>query len=106
MNKLFAVTALAVSTMAIASAKSYDIQLLSATKAGNLQLKAGEYKLKLEGKSVIFTQVNSSNSFTTTAKIEAGAQKFDETRVETKKQGDSQILQEIDLGGSRTKLEF
>jgi hypothetical protein len=106
MKRLVTVMALAVCTLAIGSAKSYDLHLLNPTKAGNLELKPGEYRVKVEGNNVIFTDVNSSRKFTTPAKIEEVERKFEQTRMETTKQGDTDVLREIDLGGSRTKLEF
>ncbi len=106
MKRLFAIGALSVCSLAIGIAKTYDIHILNPTKAGALELRPGEYKLKVEGNNVVFTEVNSSKKFTTPAKMEEASQKFDQTRVETTKQGETDILQEVDLGGSRTKVEF
>ncbi len=106
MKKFVAIAALAVSTLVVASAKSYNVYLSNATKAGAVELKPGDYKIKVEGSNVVFTDTNSQKSYTMPAKIETTEQKFDQTRVETTKQGDADVLQEIDLGGSNTKLEF
>jgi hypothetical protein len=106
MKQLVAIAALAVCTLGVASAKTYDVYLSNQTKAGAIQLKPGDYKLKVEGSNAVFTDTNSLKSYTTPAKIETTERKFDQTRVETTKQGNSDVLQEIDLGGSKTKLEF
>ncbi len=106
MKKLFAIAALAVLAVAMANAKSYGIVISSPVKAGDVQLKAGEYKLKVEGTTAVFTNTQSSQSFSTTVKVETNPQKFSETRVQTTKQGDADVIQEIDLGGSNTKLAF
>ena len=106
MKKLIAIAALSVCSLAIVSAKSYSISLSSTTKAGAVQLKAGQYKLKVEGSNAVFTEVNSSKSFTTPVKVENKDQKFDKTVVQTSKDGDTQRLDEIDLEGSTTKLGF
>jgi hypothetical protein len=106
MKKLFAVAVLAVSSLSILSAKTYEIVLSSATKAGTLQLKPGQYRLKLDGSNATFTDVNTTKSFTTPVKVQNTEQKFDSTKVQTTKDGDTERLQEIDLGGSKTKLEF
>lgn len=106
MKKLFIVTALAVSSMAIVSAKTYDILLSNPTKAGAVELKPGQYRLKVEGTNATFTNLDSSKSVTTTVKVENATQKFDVTQVETTKAGSEDQIQEIDLGGSHTKLGF
>ena len=106
MKNILVVSLLVVSGFAIASAKTYDILLSSPTKAGSVQLKAGQYKLKIDGANAIFTDINSSKSFTTPVKVENSDQKFDDTRVQTTKDGDGERIEEIDLGGSKTKLGF
>ncbi len=106
MKKLFAIAALAIFAMAVANAKSYDIFISKTTKAGAVQLKPGEYKVKVEGSNAIFTDTQSSRSVSTPVKLGVNPQKFDETRMETTSNGDTDVLQEIDLGGSTTKLEF
>ena len=47
--------ALALSAVAFASSKTYDVVLTSAAKAGSTQLAPGEYKLKVDGSNAIFT---------------------------------------------------
>jgi hypothetical protein len=98
--------ALAVGSLSIASAKSYDIVLSSPTKVANVQLKAGEYRVKVEGNNAVFTDVESGKSVTAAAKIETGDKKFDETAVSTEKKADMDQMQSIELGGSHTKIEF
>jgi hypothetical protein len=106
MKKFLVVAALALSSLTIVSAKTYEIILSGPTKAGNVQLKAGQYKLKVEGDNAIFTEVNSSKSFTTPVKVQTGEKKFDDTKVQTTKDGNVDKIEEIDLGGSKTKLGF
>jgi|SRR5579872_217078 len=98
--------ALAVASLTVASAKSYDIVLSSPTKVANVQLKAGEYKVKMDGNNAIFTDVESGKSVTAPAKIETGDRKFSETAVSTEKKADMEQIQSIELGGSNTKIEF
>jgi hypothetical protein len=106
MKKLLAVAVLAVSSFTIASAKSHDIVLSNQTKAGAIQLKPGQYSVKLEGSTAVFTDQNSGKKFVTPVKVETSDQKFDQTRVETTQAGSMDVVQEIDLGGSHTKVEF
>jgi len=39
-------------------------------------------------------------------KIEQVPQKYDQTAVETRQEGATQVIQSIDLGGTAEKLEF
>ena len=106
MKKLFAVGVLTLSSLCILSAKTYQISITSPTQAGSVQLKAGMYTLKVQGNNVIFTSVESDKSFTVPVKVEAAGAKFDDTQVQSTKDGDIDKIQEIDLGGSTTKLGF
>ena len=111
MKKLL-VAALAMASLVFAgtrntkSSKSYSITLSAPATAGSVQLKAGQYKLKVEGDNAVFTNVENDKSFTTPVKVQSVDQKFDETRVQTVKEGESDKIHEIDLGGSKTKLDF
>jgi hypothetical protein len=106
MKKFLVVAGLALSSLTILSAKTYEIVLSSPTKAGSVQLKPGQYKLKVDGSNATFTDLNTSKSYTTPVKVENGDKKFDDTRVQSTKDGDSEKINEIDLGGSKTKLGF
>ena len=97
---------LAISTLSIASAKTYEITLASPTKAGNLQLKPGQYRLKVDGSNATFTNVENGKSETSPVKVVATDKKFDTTTVDASKEGDTSTIKDIELGGSKTKLEF
>jgi len=86
----------------IASAKSYDIVLSAPTKAGAIQLPAGEYSLKLKGNNAVFTNVETGKSVSATVKVENGAKKFDVTAVDS----NADQIKTIELGGSNTVLEL
>ncbi len=104
MKKALVIALLSVCSLAFA--KSYKIILTSPTKAGTVQLKAGEYKVKVEGTNAVFTLTDSSTSVTAPVKIENSNKKYDSTQLQTTKDGDGERLTEIDLGGSSTKLVF
>jgi hypothetical protein len=93
-------------SLGIASAKSYDIIISDATMAGATQLQPGEYKLKVEGSQAVFTDVQTSKSWTAPVKVQNSDRKFDQTVVETTHQGDMAHIDAIDLAGSNTKLAF
>lgn len=98
--------ALALSTAAIASAKSYGFVLTSDAKAGSTQLTAGQYKVKVDGSNAIFTGGDKHQTVTVPVKIENMPTKFSATALDTVKQGDGLQINSIELGGSTTKLEF
>jgi translation elongation factor P/translation initiation factor 5A len=103
---VFMIGALALVSVGIASAKTYDLHLYETTQVASTDLKAGNYKVKLDGSHAVFTDTENYKSVTTPVKIEKNNKKFEETMVETDKQNGMDKLREIDLGGSTTKLEF
>ena len=112
MKKLLAIGVLTLFSLSLLSGgtapriKSCLITITNPTKAGSVQLKPGEYRVKVAGSNATFTEVNSSKSATTPVKIEDGNEKFDDTRVQITKGTGTDHLDEIDLGGTKTKLEF
>ena len=98
--------ALVFSAVAFAGAKTYDLSLSSATAAGSVQLAPGEYKLKVEGSNAIFTGTQNHQSFTVPVKIENGNEKYNLTSMDTTGEGGTVKITSIELGGSKTKLEF
>ncbi len=90
----------------IASAKSYQIALSDPAYAGNVQLKAGEYSVKVKGNTAVFTSQDTYKTFTAPVKIEQKPSKFDQTAVDTTRQDGSDHIRRIQLGGSTTQLDF
>lgn len=97
--------ALALSTVAFASPKSYEILLTSATHAGANQLAAGEYRVEVQGSNAIFTNLDNRHSFVAPVKI-ATTQKHQETAVEIQNDPGNSHITAIDLGGSNETLQF
>jgi hypothetical protein len=106
LKSLFLTGALALFTLGIASAKSYDITLTSPTMAGATQLKAGDYEVKLQGDQVVFTDEASGKSVTVPATVEQNDKKFDRTTVETVDKGGTTSVAVITLGGSTTRIRL
>jgi hypothetical protein len=104
-KSLLFIGVLALSTISIASAKSYEILLPATTQAGSVQLAAGQYRLQVEGSDAIFTNVETNHSFVAPVKVE-NTRKHELTSVETKKDGSNTHITTIDLGGSSSTLEF
>ena len=95
------VCVLAVSSVGIASAKSYYFTLTAPAKVGAAQLKPGEYEVSLKGTEAVFVK-DGGKPISVPVKIEQSDKKFDSTSVDTA----NDTIREIDLGGSSTKLTF
>jgi hypothetical protein len=98
--------ALALASLSLLSAKSYTITLDSTTKAGPLQLAAGQYSVKLQGTNAIFTKSDTGKKFTAPVKVENKNTKFNYTAVEMTRGHGTQEMTAIELGGSKTLLEI
>jgi hypothetical protein len=100
--------ALFLSLVAMGSAKSWDITVDSATRAGNVVLPRGNYTVKVRNdqSQVFFEEAGSGKTYTVPVKIEATEHKYTNTEVQTKLQGDMQVMKSIDLGGTAETLEF
>jgi len=105
MKKVLSITAFALFSLTMLSAKTYDITLVAPTKAGSVQLKPSHYSFRVDGSTVTFKD-ESSKTYSTPVKIETGDKKYDETKVQATKDGDTDRLEDIELGGSKTKLGF
>jgi hypothetical protein len=106
LKSLFLAGLLAIFTISTAAAKSYDVAFSSPTKAGSLQLKAGAYRLSVNGNKATFTAIENAKSFTTDVKVETGDQKFAETKVDSTSEGGTNVVKDIELGGSKIRLDF
>ena len=104
-KSLLFIGALALSTVAFAAPKSFDIQLIAPTQAGHAQLAAGVYRLQVKGSDVIFTSVNTKQSFVASVTVQT-TQKHQVTAVETKSDSGSARISSIDLGGTNETLAF
>jgi hypothetical protein len=88
----------------LASAKTYTVRLYDPAAIGNHQLKTGEYRLEINGDHVLLKGAKTVAEFT--VQIENEARKFDNTTVTVSKEGGSAQIQEIGIGGTKTKLLF
>ena len=102
---LFIAGLLSLATLASAS-KTYEFTLVNAAKAGTVELKAGQYRVKVEGSKAVFTNMDTDKQYTVDVKTENAAKKFDETRVNSGHDGSVDNLKDIQLGGSTTQIDF
>jgi hypothetical protein len=86
-------------------AKTYSFVLADPAVAGNAQLKAGEYHLKLDGAQVVLTDKD-RNRIDTNAKVETGERKFEATAVTTLNEDGASRIVSIELGGSTNVVVF
>ncbi|MFY9727794.1 MAG: hypothetical protein WB579_08615 [Bryobacteraceae bacterium] len=105
-KSLFLVGFVSVCSLALAGTKTYDVVFAQQSVVGTLQLAPGEYKLKVENGTATFTDVLTRKSVSAPAKIETADQKFAHTAVDAFREGKTDRVAAIQLGGSTTKVEF
>jgi hypothetical protein len=102
--------ALALSTLSFASAKSvksYEVILSSPAKVGSMELKAGTYHVAvMDNTKVRFTDANGNAVGEANAAVTTGDKKFNNTLVDTMNVNGATQIHEIDLGGTKTKIQF
>jgi hypothetical protein len=85
-----------------AAASSYHVRIADPTWVGQTELKPGEYEVKVDGDKVTFKQ--GKNIVSVSAKIETNASKFSDTQMDVKTINGQAKLQELDLGGTKSKI--
>jgi hypothetical protein len=86
-------------------AKTYNFSLSSPANVGAVELKAGNYKVQVEGSSVALKD-DDGRKIDANAMVETVDQKFDQTSVVTSKTDGTNHLEYIELGGTKDKVEF
>ena len=103
MNKLLLTLAM-LAVPAMAGAKSYTVTLFQPTTIGGAELKPGEYKLDVQDAKVMIRA--GKTAVAAEVKVETNSDKFSSTALRYQN-GDGKFrLQEIRLGGTKTKLVF
>jgi len=91
--------------MAIASARSYTVNLFQPSMVGTTELKPGEYRLEVNDQKAVIKKGNVQTE--SPVKVEEGDTKYDATTVRYVNNADGKVrIQEIRLGGTKTKLIF
>ncbi|HWB83637.1 MAG TPA: hypothetical protein VG675_05830 [Bryobacteraceae bacterium] len=96
--------AFAVAALAIASAKSYNVTLYQAALLGNTELKPGDYKVEVVDQNAVLTDGKSKAQ--APVKVESVENKYNTTSVRFTNGDGKMHVQEIHLGGTKTKLVF
>lgn len=106
MKSVILAAALGLASMTFASAKTYNLTLSSATKAGNTQLAAGDYRLSLEGHVATFTNVNTHKSVMLLVHTTPAAATSEHNAVDLKNENGAQRIETIELENSTLWLSF
>ena len=97
-----ALTFAALTMGAVGQAATYHVTLPKTTVIAGHELKAGEYRLDVKETTLVISR--GKESVETQVKTEATDKKYDSTTVKYVKDGEKYKLQEIGIGGSKTKL--
>jgi hypothetical protein len=90
-------------SLGIASAaSSFHVRIVDPTWVGQSQLKPGEYEVRVDGDKVTFKQ--GKTIVAVSAKVETSASKFSDTQMDVKTVNGQAKLQELDLGGTKSKI--
>ena len=94
-----------VAGLAVAGARFYTVSLTKPNTFGTTELKPGDYKIEVDGDKAILRQGKVQTE--SPVKVEEGDKKFDNNVVRYVTSADGKVhIQEIRLGGTRTKLVF
>lgn len=103
-KKLFAGFVCLAMSIASAAAASYRVTLFQPSVVAGTELKPGDYKVDLQDNKV--TIKNGKNTVEADVKVETVDQKYSTTSVRYSNGDGKYRLQEIRLGGTKTKLIF
>jgi hypothetical protein len=104
--KMKMVLFLAVTGLSFAGTKSYDVTFGAPAVLGSTEVASGQYKVSFDGSKVTLVNGNTRKSVETTATIQTSAKKFNETIVQSKRVDGKDLVNEIQLGGTKTALDF
>jgi hypothetical protein len=86
------------------AASTYHVRIPDTTWVGQKQLKPGQYDVKVENEKVTFKM--GKDVIEVPAKVETNTSKFSDTQMNTKTIDGQSKLQELDLGGTKSKIMF
>jgi hypothetical protein len=96
---------LALLGVSLASAKTYTFTVPEPSHAGQVQLKPGDYNLKVDGSQAVLMD-GAGHRIDATVKIETADRKFDATTIYRSKADGTDRIRYIELGGTRNKAVF
>jgi hypothetical protein len=90
--------------LAVAGAKSYNMNLFQPATVGGTELTPGEYKVEVVDQKAVIR--NGKIDAQAPVKVETVDRKYDNTTVRFATGDGKMRIQEIHLGGTKTKLVF
>ena len=93
-----------VAGLAIASARSYSVSLFQTAMFGSTELKPGAYKVEVNDQTATIRQ--GKVQVESPVKVEENGVKFETTTVRYSNDDGKTRIQEIRIGGTKTKLVF
>ena len=87
---------------ALAHAETYHVTLLKPSVVAGKELKPGDYKVEVNNDKAVIS--HGKQSVEAKVKTETTERKFDSTTVRYEMDGDKYKVQEIGIGGTKTKL--
>jgi len=103
---VLAVLALVASAGTVTKLSVYHVTFVKAATVNHTELKAGDYKIAVGDANATITPAAGGTPVVVPVKIETGAVKYDGTAVTYESRDSKNMVSEIDLGGSKTKLVF
>ena len=103
MNRNVVLSVIAFAGMAMAAGKTYSVKLFDPAMLGDTELKPGEYRVEVNDQTAIIKSGKIKKE--AAVKVETSDSKYDATTVRLSSGAKPQI-QEIHIGGTRTKLVF
>ncbi len=86
--------------------KSYVVSFDAPAVLGPMEVESGQYKVSIDGSKVTLVNENNHKSFETTATVQTSGKKYNDTVVESNRDGGKILVHEIRLGGTTMALEF
>lgn len=105
MNKKM-ILVLAMATASFAGTKTYDITFGAPAVLGSVQVPSGQYKVSINGSMVTLVNASSGKSVETPALVQTSEKKYNETIVQSKRVDGKDLVDEIQLGGTKTAIDF
>jgi hypothetical protein len=105
MKRILYTSALLLAALCTASAKDYTVTFARPVQVGSVKLAAGEYKVKVNGGTAVFTN-SSRKSVDAPVTVQKVEKKSAYTAAETKTVDGEESLSAIDLDGADFKLVF
>jgi hypothetical protein len=96
---------LGAAALSLAAAKHYDVTFGAPAVLGPMQVESGTYQLSYDGPKVTLTTEN-GKTFETNATVQTSDKKYSDTIVHSTKVNGKDVVSEIQLGGTKTALDF